>query len=276
MGDLNPIAPCRDTMWDGKLVLWQPGRKGGYRFNLDPILLAGFVAERPGPLGHLLELGAGCGILSLMLVATGRAQRVTAVERQPQLAHLLRRNVQENGLAHRITVVQGDLREVALPGVDGVVFNPPYFKQGHGLASPDPGRDAGRREMHGTLDDFIACGHRMVTPTGFIAAILPRARVPQWRTAAQTWGLYPGRERAVQAVPGGPIGHQLVTLSRQNEQQTHSAPPLVVHAPPGRTYSPEVQALMVGVLPQGVFWVPPHGSMSAPYTAQKGPGPQDP
>ena len=241
---------CRDTLWGGALVLWQPIRGAGYRFTLDPILLAGFVAQTPGPLGHVLELGSGCGVLGLMLLASGRAQHVTAVERQPELARLLRRNGADNRLTARLTVLEGDLRQLNLPVADKVVFNPPYHPQGVGRASACLGRDAGRREVHGTLDDFVAAAARALGPGGSLTAILPAARATAWQRALAAQGLRRGRERGVQAVPGGPVRHRLLQATQGPPGTFGEEPAWVVHAPPGRSLAAEAAALVAGELPK--------------------------
>src|SRR5688572_25658633 len=96
----------KDALWGGKLTLWQPARGRGYRFNLDPVLLYGFAP----PAAHTVDLGAGCGVLGLLLAAGGKAQRVTAIEIQPELAILAAKNADENGLRGRYEVLTGDLR----------------------------------------------------------------------------------------------------------------------------------------------------------------------
>ena len=113
----------RDTFWHGRLAVWQPARGHGYRFNLDPVVLARFCPVSDAA----VELGAGCGILSLLLLASGKVRRIQAVEVQPLLADLARRNALENGLKERLSVLQADLREIHGPRVDLVAFNPPYF-----------------------------------------------------------------------------------------------------------------------------------------------------
>lgn len=243
-----------DTMWGGRLILWQPARRGGYRFNLDPILLAGFVAQLPGPLGHVLDLGAGCGIVGLMLLASGRAQKVTSVERQPELAKHLRRNIVQNSLQASATLIEGDLRHIVLPKADVVVFNPPYFKVGHGLASGDPGRDAGRREVHGTLDDFVAQAAKCVQPSGHVAAIMPTARVKQFSAQALGCALSLQRKQDVHAFDLGPAKHcllQVGPISRQTPQGEPQHSRLVVHSAPGGGYTPQVARLIEGDLPRG-------------------------
>ncbi len=56
--------------------------------------------------GSVLELGSGTGVLSFF--AAQRARHVLAVEYNPQLVNASRRLLSDNGVADRVTVVQGD------------------------------------------------------------------------------------------------------------------------------------------------------------------------
>jgi len=73
---------------------------------------------------HLLEVGAGTGALTDRLL--GVADRVTAVERDPELAGFLREEFADAVAAGRLTVVEGDALAVDLPEFSASVSNLPY------------------------------------------------------------------------------------------------------------------------------------------------------
>ncbi len=100
-----------DPILRGRLTLFQP--KVGYRFSLDPLLLADFVG--PAPLGRVADLGAGVGIVGLTLAKNDPAAPLTLVELQPRVAALCRENAAHDGLAVRVTVVQGELLAASTP-----------------------------------------------------------------------------------------------------------------------------------------------------------------
>ena len=82
--------------------------------------LPGYLETDPD---HLLEIGAGTGALTDRLLALGR---VTAVERDPDLAAFLREEFAAAGEEGRLTVIEGDALEVDLPAFDASVSNLPY------------------------------------------------------------------------------------------------------------------------------------------------------
>jgi 16S rRNA (adenine1518-N6/adenine1519-N6)-dimethyltransferase len=78
---------------------------------------------------HLLEIGPGTGALTDRLLAV--ADRVTAVERDPDLAAFLREEFAGEIDAGRLDVIAGDALDVDLPDFSACVSNLPY-----GVSSP--------------------------------------------------------------------------------------------------------------------------------------------
>jgi tRNA1Val (adenine37-N6)-methyltransferase len=233
----------RDSLWGGDLVFWQPARGRGYRFNLDPVLLSAFAS----PARHVLDLGSGVGVLGILLLATGKAERVTAVEVQPALAELTRRNARENGLADRLHVITGDCREQPLPAVDAVVFNPPYFRPSEGQPAPDRCRDVARHERHGTLADFVARAAAVIGTSGHVAVIIPARRGPELEALLRQAGAFALRRRLVLPRDGEAAGHWMLEgrfgPGAAIEALRHE-PPLLVHGAAGRDFTPEVRGIL--------------------------------
>src|SRR5512137_440093 len=94
-----------DEFMDGRLRLIQSAR--GYRFSIDAVLLARFVTVKPGDV--VVDLGAGCGIISLFLLLEKPAAYVLALEIQESLADQAARNAALNGVVDRMGVLLGDL-----------------------------------------------------------------------------------------------------------------------------------------------------------------------
>lgn len=231
----------QDSIFAGRLRLWQPARGAGYRFNLDPVLLAGFAGRG----AHAVDLGAGCGVLGLALLTLGKAERLTAVEIQPELADLVRRNAEENGLAARAKVIAGDVRALASLSADLVVFNPPYFRAEHGRGAATTSRDTARHERHGGLADFVAAAVKCLTAEGRVAAIIPIARAEELVAAFAAQGAAPTRRREIRARRDVAPGHMLLECALTRTDLVDE-PPLVVHRDGVRDYTDEVEAWVRG------------------------------
>ena len=73
---------------------------------------------------HLLEIGAGTGALTDRLVRV--ADKVTAIERDPDLAEFLREEFADEIADGSLEVVEGDALDVSLPDFTASVSNLPY------------------------------------------------------------------------------------------------------------------------------------------------------
>jgi len=83
-----------DVLLDGRVRIIQ--RRDGYRVNQDSLRLCRFVRPMPGAAG--IDLGAGCGIVAIVLSLEKKIKHMVALELQETLADLARRNTVLNGL----------------------------------------------------------------------------------------------------------------------------------------------------------------------------------
>src|SRR5438445_11149457 len=102
----------QDAILGGAITIVQP--KNGYRFSIDSILLARFATARAGD--RVLELGAGCGVIGLLVAAVAHPREIIAIEIQPEMAELAGRNARANGFVNLRCVV-GDIRSSKLTGI---------------------------------------------------------------------------------------------------------------------------------------------------------------
>ncbi|MBN2798473.1 MAG: methyltransferase [Deltaproteobacteria bacterium] len=165
----------RETPAPG-VVVYQPRR--GFRYGAEAFWLPGFALERPAR--RALELGAGSGVISLLLAARGL--EVTGVELRPEWARGWASSLAESAVSPRL--VRGEVREWTEGGYDLVVSNPPFFAGGTGPVAPDPWRAAARTESSATLADFLAAGLRASGPGGRLAVVLPLDRRGDAQAAA--------------------------------------------------------------------------------------------
>lgn len=166
-----------DTFLEGRLRIIQS--RQGYRFSVDALLLAEFVSLKSEDL--VVDLGAGCGIISLFLAAKREVRFIFGVELQEELASQARRNIALNGLEGKIAVIQGDLRQLPLaPGsADVVVCNPPYRRERSGRINPQPNKAIARHEITASLDDILAAAKALLKRAGRLAVIYPASRLPE-------------------------------------------------------------------------------------------------
>jgi len=140
-----------DTFYRGSILVLQ--KKEGYRFSVDAPLLAGFIKTKRSD--EILELGAGNGIISLLL-SINPFKHITALEIQESLADIARRNVKLNNLERKVSIIREDLRHYD-PGkkFDVIFSNPPYIKKGEGHLSSSLEKSIAKHELKCDIFDII-------------------------------------------------------------------------------------------------------------------------
>jgi tRNA1Val (adenine37-N6)-methyltransferase len=184
-----------DDFLDGRLRLIQSAR--GYRFSIDAVLLAQFVTVRPGDV--VVDLGAGCGIISLLLLLEKPVAYAIALEIQGNLADQAVRNAALNGVTDRMGVLLADLRQVPLgqPVADVVVCNPPFRRPGSGRVNPDLQRAIARHEIMASLNDILSAASAVLKPKGRLALIYPAGRLVDLLVRMRAFDVEPKRMQVV-------------------------------------------------------------------------------
>lgn len=124
---------------------------------------------------RLLELGSGCGIISIMLKHNRPSWQVTGIDIQNQLVELSLKNSNRCNL--QIDFLHNDLRDFAnsLP-YDLIICNPPYFKTTEGRISPIKERAIARHEVMCTLEDVVLAIQRNLSDSGNAYLLYPQNR----------------------------------------------------------------------------------------------------
>jgi tRNA1Val (adenine37-N6)-methyltransferase len=194
------------------------------------------------PIGRACDLGAGCGIVGLLLAQKDPAARVTLVEIQPRLARLCKRNAEENRLADRIVVEERDMARAECEGArfDLVVSNPPYRPVGSGPAAPDFEQAVAQHELRVTLEGVATEMRRLLVPGGRAALVYPSDRLVALLAALDGEGLRPLRLRLVHSRADEPARRALLEAKKGARGPLVVEPPLIVYQSDG-SYSPEAK-----------------------------------
>jgi tRNA1(Val) A37 N6-methylase TrmN6 len=166
------------------LQVWQPRR--GFRYGLDPFLLAGWALEGGRP-ASFVDVGTGSGIVALLLARLGIPG--TGIDVREDWIELARRSAEESALPN-VSFVVGDVRAARLARAELVLANPPYRPEGQGTMSPDPRKAAATHELAGTLAELVAA---MGAIGDRIALVLPIHREAEARDALARAGRAPRR-----------------------------------------------------------------------------------
>lgn len=223
-------------------------RRGGYRFNLDAVLLAAFAASEGVSEGTVLELGAGSGVVSFLLARQFGRGPIDALELQPAVHARLVRGVALNGLEDRVRPLLGDLREARTLLPSGaytlVVSNPPFRPRSAGVVSPDEERALSKQELACDAAAVVSAARQALTPDGGVSLVYPASRLAEVLGLLTSARLFPRALRLIHARVGSPATRFLVHALRDSDRGLKVLAPLIVHGEGPGGYAPEVAALM--------------------------------
>jgi tRNA1(Val) A37 N6-methylase TrmN6 len=243
MIEVNPqVRPDEtlDTFYKGRILVLQ--RKDGFRFSVDAPLLADFIEIKEGD--EVLEIGSGCGIISLLL-SIKPFRHIVALEVQPGLAELARRNVMLNNLEGRITIIQKDFREYHPYRKFDVIFsNPPYIKKNTGFLSPSPEKNIAKHELMCSLEEILTWTKTWLKETGRAYFIFPDQRRQEFEEELARQNLRLKSRRLVLPRENEPPNFMLAECGFQAET-TVILPPLVLFGPGGK-YTAEAEEIFAG------------------------------
>ena len=176
----------------------------GYRFSIEPFLLADFADV--SKVFRVLDIGTGSGIIPLLLSKKNSKLKVVAIEIQELLSDLAIKNVRLAGLSNMIEVVQGDFLKIAATfeskPFDIVLSNPPYRKLNSGRINPDPVKAIARHEIKLNFSSITEMAFKLLKPNGRIVLSYPVSRIDEVLTILNRSNLVPSRLRKVYGYPG--------------------------------------------------------------------------
>lgn len=141
----------------------------------------------PG-LNHLMDIGTGSGLLSLM-VAQKNPVQVDAVEIDDEAASQAGENFKNSPWDNRLQVIHGDI--LSFPTghkYDVIISNPPFYEKE--LASPHPNRNLAHHSSGLNLSQLLPLIKNALTAEGRFFLLLPYKRLEETREGLAELDLY--------------------------------------------------------------------------------------
>ena len=123
-----------------------------------------------------LEIGAGNGIISILISKNDNIQNITAVEKQEEIYKYLYMNVSENTLSDKILPINDDIINVS-GEYDFIFSNPPYCKLDSGKLPNDEVELISKYEKTLTLETLIFKSKQLLKNEGEFVIIIPSNRL---------------------------------------------------------------------------------------------------
>jgi tRNA1Val (adenine37-N6)-methyltransferase len=232
-----------DTIRDIKIYQ----SKTGYRFSVDSLLLFDFVdLKKTDTIG---DLGAGSGIVGILLARKYHEATVTLFELQQSLIELAERNILLNHLEDRVNVTPCDLR--TSPGAyaepqsyDLVVSNPPFRKMKSGRLNTGEERSIARHEIRLGLDELIKTASYLLRGRGRFSIIYHPNRLSELIAALKKQAMEPKRLRFVHSSVSSEAKMVLLDAVKGGRTGLKVEKPLFLYKADG-TYTDEMMAIYV-------------------------------
>ena len=147
-------SPRKHVVYDDlRFEIWEDV----YEPAEDTFLIADALKQVVQSRNAVLDIGTGCGILAI--IAAKKTDKVVAIDANPHAVECSKHNVENNNVAHKIDVRQGNLFDPVRKAekFDIIVFNAPYLpsspeEEQTWLERAWAGGPRGRR----LIDQFIA------------------------------------------------------------------------------------------------------------------------
>lgn len=132
---------------------------------------AQYLVDKNTAVPAILDIGAGTGLLSLML-----AQRIpatiTAVELDPAAAQQALDNFAASPWANRLSLTQTDIRKMDTGlSYDFIITNPPFYESA--LKSGHAQKDQAMHATNLSYQELIRAIDRQLAPSGQVSVLLP-------------------------------------------------------------------------------------------------------
>lgn len=228
------------TLLGGKVAYSQPAT-GHYRTGIEPVLLAAWVAARPGERVLEAGTGAGAGLLCLWRRVPGIAG--TGLELDGSLVALARANAAANGAA-ALEFLRADVAawRCVAGAFDHAFSNPPWHA-GDSTPSPQPPKRRAKQAPSGLLASWVGALAAGLRHRGTLTLALPASSLVEAMAA-----LHAARLGSISLLPLWPKAQRpaklmLLRAIRGGRGGSRLLRGLTLHAADGR-YTAEAEAVL--------------------------------
>jgi tRNA1Val (adenine37-N6)-methyltransferase len=184
------------------------------KIGTDSVLLGSFTPIENNP-KTVLDIGAGTGILSLMLAQRSAAEQIDAIEIEEQSYEQCVENFENSPWNDRLFCFHASLDQfMAEPqdDYDIIISNPPFYTENY--TSPKKSRSTARFNESLPFEDLIEASSILLSPNGILSVIIPHKEEENFITLAHEMGLYSFEITRVKGTPTTEIKRSLIAFSR--------------------------------------------------------------
>jgi tRNA1Val (adenine37-N6)-methyltransferase len=208
------------------------------KVGIDSVLLGSWASVN-GEEMNVLDIGAGSGLLALMMAQKLPAAKIVACEIDEIACQQASENISSSAWSERITLVNADIRTFMHnpKSFDLIICNPPYFEKS--LKSHDVKRNFARHNDSLPLTNLIDCVYRLLHNDGRFVLIVPENQAATVIELAEAKKLFPAKRLNVQFTATKPTSRVIFELSYILQPPEESS--LIIRT--GNSYSDDYKAI---------------------------------
>lgn len=183
------------------------------KIGTDGVLLGAWAPITQNPFS-ILDIGAGTGIIALMLAQRSHAEIIDAIEIDDSAYEQCVSNFENAPWNDRLFCYHAALLEFAEEiddTYDLIVSNPPFYSEDYKTNNNQ--RDLARFTDALPFEHLINSVSKLLTENGIFSVIIPFSEETHFITLAAQKGLFPKDILHVKGTPQSPIKRSLVTFS---------------------------------------------------------------
>jgi tRNA1Val (adenine37-N6)-methyltransferase len=188
--------------------------KCAMKVGTDGVLLGAWAPVAHNPY-NVLDIGAGTGLISLMVAQRTYAEQIDGIEIDADAHEQCVENFEASPWGDRLFCYHAnldDFMEEWEEEYDLIVSNPPFYTEDY--TSGNEQRDQARFAQSLPFEDLAEASGILLSENGVLAVILPYKEEARFRLLALEEGLYPFKITRVKGTPDSEIKRSLLAFSR--------------------------------------------------------------
>ncbi|WP_240723642.1 tRNA1(Val) (adenine(37)-N6)-methyltransferase [Flavobacterium sp. J27] len=184
------------------------------KIGTDAVLLGSWTPLINNPYA-ILDIGAGTGVLALMLAQRSSAEQIDAIEIDDDAFEQATENFEASPWNDRLFCFHAGLDEFMEEPEDEydlIISNPPFYTEDHKTSNTK--RDLARFEDALPFEDLIEAADLLLSENGVFSIIIPYKEENRFLTLAASFELYPLQITRVKGTPTTEIKRSLLAFSR--------------------------------------------------------------
>ena len=170
---------------------------------------------------YVLDIGAGTGLLSLMVAQKSPLAEIDAVEIDAAAAEQANENFKASPWHERLHVFNSDVLHFTSSGkYDHIIANPPFHE--HALRSPHANKNDAKHDTALSLTDLLKVAESFLTDDGVFAVLLPYQRVEYFIQEGLKFGLYLNQQVSVRQTDAHDFFRGILFFSRTKGQKQNT------------------------------------------------------